>query len=108
MLLDTVRNHIAGHDQFFHGLGISLTLCCWPQLEYNAHVSGLDALWAGLPLVTCAGEWVLHIHFMNDCRHACDNWLNRGQHGKEMWGVVSDGCQSDGNHCEDRSRLRTR
>jgi hypothetical protein len=25
------------------------------QLEYNAHVSGLDALWAGLPLVTCPG-----------------------------------------------------
>jgi predicted O-linked N-acetylglucosamine transferase (SPINDLY family) len=24
-------------------------------LEYNAHVSGLDALWAGLPLVTMAG-----------------------------------------------------
>ena len=30
-------------------------------LEYNAHVSGLDALWAGLPLVTLAGRlggWV--------------------------------------------------
>ena len=25
-------------------------------LEYNAHVSGLDALWAGLPLVTLAGD----------------------------------------------------
>mmetsp|Transcript_27426 Transcript_27426/g.69211 ORF Transcript_27426/g.69211 Transcript_27426/m.69211 type:complete len:330 (-) Transcript_27426:166-1155(-) len=25
-------------------------------LEYNAHVSGLDALWAGLPLLTLAGE----------------------------------------------------
>jgi len=25
-------------------------------LEYNAHVSGLDALWAGLPLVTYAGS----------------------------------------------------
>ncbi|EKX40776.1 hypothetical protein GUITHDRAFT_75246 [Guillardia theta CCMP2712] len=25
-------------------------------LEYNAHVSGLDALWAGLPLVTLAGS----------------------------------------------------
>ena len=25
-------------------------------LEYNAHVSGLDALWAGLPLVTMAGS----------------------------------------------------
>ena len=25
-------------------------------LEYNAHVSGLDALWAGLPLVTLAGN----------------------------------------------------
>jgi hypothetical protein len=25
-------------------------------LEYNAHVSGLDALWAGLPLVTLAGR----------------------------------------------------
>lgn len=24
-------------------------------LEYNAHVSGLDALWAGLPLITMAG-----------------------------------------------------
>lgn len=24
-------------------------------LEYNAHVSGLDALWAGLPLVTMPG-----------------------------------------------------
>jgi predicted O-linked N-acetylglucosamine transferase (SPINDLY family) len=24
-------------------------------LEYNAHVSGLDALWAGLPLVSLAG-----------------------------------------------------
>ena len=24
-------------------------------LEYNAHVSGLDALWAGLPLISMAG-----------------------------------------------------
>ena len=35
--------------------------------EYNAHVSGLDALWAGLPLLTMAGDRM--------ARRACPSFL---------------------------------
>jgi protein O-GlcNAc transferase len=35
--------------------------------EYNAHVSGLDALWAGLPLLTLAGDRM--------ARRACPSFL---------------------------------
>jgi hypothetical protein len=35
--------------------------------EYNAHVSGLDALWAGLPLLTMAGDRM--------ARRACSSFL---------------------------------
>jgi len=55
MLLDTV-SHPLVHEPKTTRILMSLTCQFRPQLEYNAHVSGLDALWAGLPLVTSAGE----------------------------------------------------
>jgi len=54
--ISTARLHLS--DKFASDVhlnvkrGASILL---DTLEYNAHVSGLDALWAGLPLVTMAG-----------------------------------------------------
>ncbi|MBL0726185.1 tetratricopeptide repeat protein [Piscinibacter sp. HJYY11] len=51
------RLHFAGnlpHDQHLARLRLAdLFLDTWP---YNAHTTGSDALWAGLPVLTCAGE----------------------------------------------------
>ena len=51
------RLHFAGplpHDQHLARLRLAdLFLDTWP---YNAHTTGSDALWAGLPVLTCTGE----------------------------------------------------
>ena len=39
-----------------HLLRIALADAFLDTLEYNAHTLGCDALWAGVPLVTCPGE----------------------------------------------------
>ena len=31
-------------------------ICSWIRLPYNAHTTASDALWAGLPVLTCRGE----------------------------------------------------
>lgn len=51
------RLHFTGplpHDQHLARLRLAdLFLDTWP---YNAHTTGSDALWAGLPVLTCTGE----------------------------------------------------
>jgi predicted O-linked N-acetylglucosamine transferase (SPINDLY family) len=45
--LDRIEDHLARHRQ------ADLFL---DTLPYNAHSTAIDALWAGLPIVTCAGS----------------------------------------------------
>ena len=35
---------------------IAPLICFWIPLPYNAHATACDALWAGLPLITCQGS----------------------------------------------------
>ena len=39
-----------------HLARLQLADLCFDTLPYNAHTTGSDALWAGVPLVTCRGQ----------------------------------------------------